>query len=112
MIWLWLACTGASVDTEPSHTEAGCSDPQGVAGTVYVQTEDFPEPAGGARLTASRGDDVVNAIAEEDGTFSLQLDTGDWLLGATWEGCAGDEPLVTVTVCTLTETDLTLDRCP
>ena len=111
MIWLLLACAGTT-DTEPTQTEAGCETPQGIAGTVYVQTEDFPEPAPDARLTATRGDDAIQARASDDGTFELVLDTGEWLLSATWEGCAGDEPLVAVEACTLAEADLTLDRCP
>lgn len=82
-----------------------------LAGTVT--DVDTAAPIGAARISASDGSRTFSATTASDGTYSLFLAAGDYVVSAVAFGYQGDvAPLVTIVADTTTDQDFALDALP
>ncbi|HHH31452.1 MAG TPA: hypothetical protein ENK57_24315 [Polyangiaceae bacterium] len=133
MTWV-RACFGMAVlllgacgDSDPPEPSVGqkngggaapeCDSTQGmIAGSVYyfgLPGTSYSEPAPGSlvRLRRSAEDDPVFVGTQDDATFEVTVEAGEWLIGAEdGSGCttAGDEP-VSAPSCETVVVDLVMD---
>ena len=116
MMALWLFACGASLvdtsDTSAASTEdTGCWT--GVRGLLLSSVSD-PAPLSGGRVSAQFGEDVIETVTVADGSWSLPLWPGEWvLLGENAaQNCFTEDPLtVSVVSCEPQTADLYADLC-